>query len=77
MSEETPQSKYGKEGTPYMLGNDQVCINTEFLLSTLMGVIVVLRDIIAKDYKAENGLEIDQIIEGIAQQLYDKITPTN
>lgn len=77
MSEETPQSKYGKEGTPYMLGNDQVCINTEFLLSTLMGVIVVLRDIIAKDYKAENGLEIDQIIEGIAQQLYDKITPSN
>lgn len=77
MSEETPQSKYGKEGTPYMLGDDQVCINTEFLLSTLMGVIVVLRDIIAKDYKAENGLEIDQIIEGIAQQLYDKITPSN
>jgi hypothetical protein len=77
MSEETPESKYGKEGTPYLLGDDKICINMEFVIATLMGVIVVMRDILAKDYKAENGLEIDQIVEGIAQQLYDKITPSN
>lgn len=76
MSEET-ESKYGKEGTQYSIGEDKIFINMEFIISTLMGVIVVMRDILGKDYKAENGLEIDQIVEGIAQQLYDKITPSN
>lgn len=76
MSEQT-ESKYGKEGTQYSIGEDKIFINMEFIISTLMGVIVVMRDILGKDYKAENGLEIDQIVEGIAQQLYDKITPSN
>ena len=49
----------------------------EFVIATLMSIIVVMRDILAKDYKAENGLQIDEVIEGIAQQLYDKITSSN
>ena len=77
MSEETPESKYGKEGTPYLLGDDKILINMEFVIATLMSIIVVMRDILAKDYKAENGLQIDEVIEGIAQQLYDKITSSN
>jgi hypothetical protein len=32
---------------------------------------------LGKDFKSENGLDIDQIVEGIAQQLYDQITPNN
>lgn len=74
MSEETTTSKYGKEGTSYLIGNDKIQIDTKFLIATIMGIIVVIRDVVAKDYKAENGLKIDELIEGIAQQLYDKIT---
>jgi hypothetical protein len=77
MSEETPESKYGKEGTQYSIGEDKIFINMEFVISTLMGVIVVMRDILGKDFKSENGLDIDQIVERIAQQLYDQITPNN
>ena len=76
MSEQT-ESKYGKEGTQYSIGEDKIFINIKFIISTLMGVIVVMRDILGKDFKSENGLEIDQIVEGIAQQLYDQITPSN
>jgi len=76
MSEQT-ESKYGKEGTQYSIGEDKIFINIEFIISTLMCVIVVMRDILGKDFKSENGLEIDQIVEGIAQQLYDQITPSN
>ena len=73
----TEESKYGKEGDPFKLGNDILFINTQFLASTLMAMIVVIRDVIAKDYKAENGMKIDELIEGIATQLYDKITSDN
>ena len=76
MSEQT-ESKYGKEGTQYSIGEDKIFINMEFIISTLMGVIVVMRDILGKDFKSENGLDIDQIVERIAQQLYDQITPNN
>jgi len=76
MSEQT-ESKYGKEGTQYSIGEDKIFINMEFVISTLMGVIVVMRDILGKDFKSENELEIDQIVEGIAQQLYDQITANN
>jgi len=76
MSEQT-ESKYGKEGTQYSIGEDKILINMEFVISTLMGVIVVMRDILGKNFKSENGLEIDEIVEGIAQQLYDQITANN
>lgn len=76
MSEQT-ESKYGKEGTQYSIGEDKIFINMEFVISTLMGVIVVMRDILGKDFKSKNGLEIDRIVEGIAQQLYDQITANN
>jgi hypothetical protein len=76
MSEQT-ESKYGKEGTQYSIGEDKILINMEFVISTLMGVIVVMRDILGKDFKSENGLEIDEIVERIAQQLYDQITANN
>ena len=77
MTEQTPASNYGKKGTPYLIGNDTINIDMEFVIATLMAVIVVIRDIAAKDYKSENGLQVDQIIEGIAQQLYDQIIANN
>lgn len=75
MSDTTPESQYGKQGTPYLMGEEKIFINTQFIVATMMGMIVVMRDVLGKDYTTENGLQIDQLIEGIAAQLYDQITP--
>lgn len=62
-------SEYGKQGKEYILDDHSISVNQEFLLSTIMATIVVLKEI--------TGIEnIDITIEAIAEELYDRFTKT-
>ena len=60
-------SKYGQEGKQYTFSGESIFVNQEFLLSTLMATIIVLKEVTG----SENA---DIIIEKVAEQIYGQIT---
>lgn len=60
-------SKYGTEGTEYLIAGQTLAVNQEFLMATIMATVIVLKEITGKE-------DIDLIIEQVAEQLYDQFT---
>lgn len=61
---------YGKNGTPYKIGPTSVQIDEKFIISSLIAIIAFLGDAIV----LPDGIEVSDIIEGMAASIYDNIT---
>lgn len=57
---------YGKEGTKYVLGGQEILVNEKFLVSTMFATVLVLAEIVG-----EEG--IHNAIESVASALYAEI----
>lgn len=60
-------SEYGKQGKEYILGGHSISVNQEFLLATIMAVVVAVKELSHQE-------QFDNIVEGIAEQIYDQLT---
>ena len=61
---------YGQNGTPYKIGPTSVKIDEKFIISSLVAIIAFLGDAII----LPDGIEVSDIIEGMASAIYDNIT---
>jgi hypothetical protein len=59
---------YGKNGTPYNLEGTEFQVDQKFIVSTLMAIIVALREI-----NQENYPSLDAAIENMAESIYEQI----
>lgn len=60
-------SEYGNRGTEYVLNGESIKIDQEFLIATLMAVIIVVKEISGND-------QTDIVIEKVAEKIYEQFT---
>lgn len=59
---------YGKTGKPYTLDGAEFSVDEKFIISTLMAIVVALREIAGEQFPS-----IDSAVENLAEKIYDQI----
>lgn len=60
--------EYGKTGKKYTIDTTELCVDEKFVISTLMAIIISIREINKEKYP-----DVDVSIERLAESIYEQI----
>ena len=68
-------TKYGQQGQSFTYEEHEIKVDTKFLLSSLMAIIVALGELVETKNLPE-GFKVEDIIESMASNIYENIKET-
>lgn len=64
--------KYGETGKTYYIGGNPIAIDDKFLMSTIMALIMVLKENLPQ--LSEQEVDLFDLVEFLASRIYETIT---